>query len=430
MSIKNTGTKSQNKSYTNVKIDFKAIGKYIDLSVTITWILSLNHYNKSETINNLIMKKILSILTLSIITFANTAFAEDPIIQPLQIEPLNTAQFEMMQFETLPLQPDDPEYPYTDDPNLVVDLDFELLDDGRPSLTWSKYNGPNFLYYKVLHDQDDPNLIYPEFGYIAYFEDKNINHYVWDEPLPVGENFMRVCVITTDDRRGCSNSISHFMPQAFYENLDREREAMLREEPEPENDRLLNDEQREKLQDLKENLTQNNFRIGKWLSDNLGIILAVIGVIIAATGFTFATRRKQKSISKYMNQIDDTYTEYKMKAKRCEAELYRLKDMVDDELKTGKIDDGAYQVLINRIENYMVDIQKQIVNEKFGGLPASLKDEMFKMMEDGEITESEMETMQKLIKRSELSINEQDSLLAQIRDFKKQDEAMKKKGKS
>lgn len=40
-----------------------------------------------------------------------------------------------------------------------------------------------------------------------------------------------------------------------------------------------------------------------------------------------------------------------------------------------------------------------------------MKDEMFQMMEDGEITESEFETMQKLIKRSELSATEQDKLM-------------------
>lgn len=130
-----------------------------------------------------------------------------------------------------------------------------------------------------------------------------------------------------------------------------------------------------------------------------------------------------------MNQIDDTYSEYKMKAKRCEAELYRLKDIIDNELKGGKLEDTSYQLLMNRIEGYMVDIQKQIVNEKFGGLPGSLKEQMFMMMEDGEITEKEMETMQKLIKRSELSASEQDSLLQTMKEFKNQDEMMKKHGR-
>lgn len=376
------------------------------------------------------MKKLLSILILSILGFSNIAFAEPIIMQPIEAElfdPGQTGEFvlEPIPFEPFPLEPI-PEDPYVEDPSITIDLDFELLEDGRPALRWSRYSGPNFYNYKVVHDQDDPNLYYPEFGFIHFYEDQNKTGYVWDEQLPVGDNFLRVCVITTDDRRGCSNTISHFMPQAFYENLEREREENT----------INRDEEVEKKPNLSNQIDKqqknNGFlaKLGKWVGSNIGIILAVIAVLLAATGFTFASKKKQKSISKYMNKIDDTYTEYKMKAKRCEAELYRLKDIVDDELKSGKIDDSAYQLLMNRIENYMVDIQKQIVNEKFGGLPSSLKDEMFKMMEDGEITESEMDAMQKLIKRSELSATEQDSLLAQMRDFKKQDEAMKKKGKS
>lgn len=378
----------------------------------------------TQTINNLIMKKVLTIFILSLLAFSNVTFAEEPqfiIEEPMmQFEPVNPGQiqFEPMQFEPIPFNPDDP---YTDDPSININLDFELLEDGRPALRWNKYEGPNFLNYKILHDQDDPNLYYPEFGYIEYYEDRNKTGYVWDEPLPVGDNFLRVCVITTDNKRGCSNTITQFMPQAFYDNLERERAEMNREEinsDKPDQKPVLN------------NQKNNGFKLGVWIWNNLGIILTIIAVLLAATGFTFAAKRKQKSISKYMNQIDDTYSEYKMKAKRCEAELYRLKDIVDNELKSGKLEDSAYQLLLNRIEGYMIDIQKQIVNEKFGGLPASLKEEMFKMMDDGEITETEFETMQKLIKRSELSVREQDSLLAQIKDFKKQDEVMKGKGKS
>lgn len=380
------------------------------------------------------MKKTLSIFILSLIIFNNVALAEDPIYiieEPLlQAEPINTGQmeFELAPLEPFPLEPEEEfiEDPYTDDPSIQIELDFNLLESGRPELIWTRYDGPEFLYYKVLHDQDDPNLYYPEFGFIAYFEDQNRTRYVWDEQLPVGDNFMRVCVITIDDRRGCSNTVSHFMPQAFYENLEKEREMKLEEEEMSQEEFKKPELNEEQIQRIKDGENEDSFNFLKWLWANMGIILTIIAVIIAATGFTFAAKRKQKSISKYMNQIDDTYSEYKMKAKRCEAELYRLKDIVDDELKSGKIDDSAYQLLMNRIEGYMVDVQKQIVNEKFGGLPASLKDEMFKMMEDGEITENEFETMQKLIKRSELSASEQDNLLAQIKDFKKQDEVMKK----
>ena len=98
------------------------------------------------------------------------------------------------------------------------------------------------------------------------------------------------------------------------------------------------------------------------VKNNFAVFLTLLAVVLAASGFTFATRRKRQSISKHMNQIDDTYSEYKMKAKRCEAELYRLKDIIDEELKGGKLEDTSYQLLMNRIEGYMVDVQKQIVN--------------------------------------------------------------------
>lgn len=171
-------------------------------------------------------------------------------------------------------------------------------------------------------------------------------------------------------------------------------------------------------------------RIGKGIMNNLGVVFAILAVVVAISGFTFAGRRKRRSISKHMNEIDNTYSEYKMKAKRCEAELYRLKDIIDDELKNAKLDDSAYALLVGRIEEYMVEIQKQIVNEKFGGLPGTLKNELFRMMEDGEITDQELDTFQKLIGRSEdLSSSDKDSLLAQVKDFKKQDELLKKRGR-
>jgi len=370
------------------------------------------------------MKKILSILILGLIVSGNTALAINPdliIDEPLEVELYEPAEEETFQFEPLPLEPIPliPDDPYTDDPEIDIFLDAEEIEGGRVGLHWNRYDGPNFEYYKILHSIHDSNLFYPETPEIEFYENPNRTGFIHNEP-EVGDNFYRVCVITTDQRRGCSNVQFVFKPE---EIMPGEGEF---EEPEPRPDRSeLTDEQIKKIKDR--NNESASFDVLQWLWNNFVIILTIITVIIAATGFTFASKRKQKSISKYMNQIDDTYSEYKMKAKRCEAELYRLKDIVDNELKSGKIDEGAYKLLMNRIEGYMVDIQKQIVNEKFGGLPASLKDEMFKMMEDGEITESEFETMQKLIKRSELSASEQDNLLEQLKDFKKQDEAMKRK---
>lgn len=88
------------------------------------------------------------------------------------------------------------------------------------------------------------------------------------------------------------------------------------------------------------------------------LVLGAIGVILAVTGFSFANRKKRKSVSRFINEIDDTFESFKWKSKRCEAELYRLHDVVDEKLKEGKIDEAAYNLLIDRINKYMKEVQE------------------------------------------------------------------------
>ena len=111
-------------------------------------------------------------------------------------------------------------------------------------------------------------------------------------------------------------------------------------------------------------------------------------------------RRKRKSISKYLTEIDDCFSQYKMKSKRCEAELYRLRDMISEELKKGSIDENAYTVLDKRIDEYLREVRESELNDKFGGMPNKLKSELNKLLEDGEISKSDYEKFQGLISKS------------------------------
>ncbi|MBA4336170.1 hypothetical protein C0416_00155 [bacterium] len=386
-----------------------------------------------------IIKKItaISILCVVVVPFIeSTAFAEEPIIleKPLLIERNYDVFFDEdpyiadIKFETI--FNEDPSDPYANDSGIQIELDGALTKDGRAALNWTPYLKPNFSMYKVVHDQIDKNPYYPKHGYLDYFENSSKTGYITGQ-VPEGNNYFRICVITTDNKRGCSNTVSLYVdPAAILEqnsNLEEKNQEVENVRPQLEN--VVSTQDRKN--NVSESVRATSFqKATKFFVDNLGTIIGVVATIIAVSGFTFAAKSKKKSISKYINQIDDTYSEYKMKAKRCEAELYRLRDIIDEQLKTGKIDESAYQLLMGRIEGYMIDIQKQIVNEKFGGLPESLKNQMFQMMENGEINEHEFETIQKLVKRSELSASEQDSLIETISDFKKQDESMKKKSKS
>ena len=95
----------------------------------------------------------------------------------------------------------------------------------------------------------------------------------------------------------------------------------------------------------------------------LALIVSVVGLFMAISGFTFANRKKKKSTKKLINDIDSTFHEYKWKSKRCEAELYRMHDEVEEHLKKGKIDEGTYQLLIGRIEKYLKEI-REVGNQK------------------------------------------------------------------
>jgi hypothetical protein len=87
------------------------------------------------------------------------------------------------------------------------------------------------------------------------------------------------------------------------------------------------------------------------------LLVSAIGVILAISGFSFANRKKKKSTSKYLKQIDETFSSFKWKSKRCEAELYRMHDIIDDDLKAGKMDDRLYELLTKRIHKYIDEIK-------------------------------------------------------------------------
>lgn len=91
----------------------------------------------------------------------------------------------------------------------------------------------------------------------------------------------------------------------------------------------------------------------------LALIVSAVGVILAMSGFSLSGKKKQKFLKKYFHEIDDAYGAFKMKGKRCEAELYRLQDLIEHELKEGKIDENTFQLLEKRIEKYLKEVKEQ-----------------------------------------------------------------------
>ena len=91
--------------------------------------------------------------------------------------------------------------------------------------------------------------------------------------------------------------------------------------------------------------------------ETIAVVISIFSGIAAITGFTMSGHKKKRAISKYMEEIDMTFSEYKFKSKRCEAELYRLRDLLEHRLKKGQIDESLYELLTKRIDKYIHEIQ-------------------------------------------------------------------------
>ncbi len=90
----------------------------------------------------------------------------------------------------------------------------------------------------------------------------------------------------------------------------------------------------------------------------LALIVSVVGLFLAVSGFSLANKKKRKYLKKFLHEIDDVYASYKWKSKRCEAELYRLEDQIEDRLKAGKIDENTYHLLEGRIKKYLDEMKE------------------------------------------------------------------------
>lgn len=96
------------------------------------------------------------------------------------------------------------------------------------------------------------------------------------------------------------------------------------------------------------------FRLSSLFSwDALGVL---IPIIIGLVGW-YLVRKKKSKLKGYFEQIDQTYGQYKVEGKKCEAELYALKESIEQDLKDGKIEDSAYNLLNERIARYLKDIK-------------------------------------------------------------------------
>lgn len=106
------------------------------------------------------------------------------------------------------------------------------------------------------------------------------------------------------------------------------------------------------------------------------LLLVIGGVVIAAGGLVGATlfrNRKRRTLSNYLARIDSTYNEFAVDREECRTRLERLKTDVIEMLNKGRIDEGHFLMLDEKISEYMKDLiqatpkYKKALNSKEGG---------------------------------------------------------------
>lgn len=275
---------------------------------------------------------------------------------------------------------------------VIVDEDMEFwaeLDaDGNVYMDWSRYNHSEpFTHYKIVRSQTNDKPLYPEDGYIFYTPDIDTLTYT-DTNVPVGISHYRICMVA-EPKRYCSAEIYSIEKTPVLTKdlrLQTDKEVNFTDiakidalKTEGEKSALVPSESelvapRKPIVDAisSKPTSKGNSSIESFISEYwvqfLALVVSLIGVALAVTGFTVAGAKKKKSVTRFIHQIDDTFASFKWKSKRCEAELYRLHDLIDDQLKNGRIDEGAYELLNKRIDKYLAEIKE------IDSLPPHLKE--------------------------------------------------------
>jgi uncharacterized repeat protein (TIGR02543 family) len=91
-------------------------------------------------------------------------------------------------------------------------------------------------------------------------------------------------------------------------------------------------------------------------------LLAVLGTVITVSlvgGTWFRSRKRRDVVKQFLAEIDDIYLRLKRDPKKCEEELYTLRNTILEGLTGGKITEDNYDVLDKRIDKYVNELAEK-----------------------------------------------------------------------
>lgn len=126
------------------------------------------------------MKKIIAIITVLALTVPMAVFAE--------------------------YKEERPSTQYREDTSTRIELSVERLEPTLLKFSWTEYDQRDFKWYKLVMSQKVENPVYPDDESVRALTTRSET--TAEVKFPVGKTNFRLCVITEDDRRICSNSLT------------------------------------------------------------------------------------------------------------------------------------------------------------------------------------------------------------------------------
>jgi hypothetical protein len=99
-----------------------------------------------------------------------------------------------------------------------------------------------------------------------------------------------------------------------------------------------------------------------WSLREVVYLISITGTLIGVISWVNRNRkehRKQEIVfNNLLSEIDDIYTRFGINSRKCETELIKLRNNVIDEFKQGVLDEDRLETLIDRIDQYLNEINE------------------------------------------------------------------------
>jgi len=164
------------------------------------------------------------------------------------------------------------------------------------------------------------------------------------------------------------------------------------------------------VQNVTKVIVQNNSAAHAQEGIDWNLVGGIAAIIALTAGFlSWLLSRKQRGMTaKYLKEIGRAFNEYRDNTSKCESALYDIKEKIEKDFSGGKINDSAFSILDARLDKYLAEVRKDVLNTQFT-LSGSTKRELSKMLEDGAISQEEYAKFSKMSLK-ELSSKEKEKL--------------------